>query len=1183
MSILRDIHSAIAKVKVDPAVDGCESLLDHSNLELEKSLQELEQRFNGRNLWAALLGTLRSGVAGIAMTGLVLVAIAAFLPIALRFLFSALDVGEKRSALQWAAAITLLMGMQVCFAVWRMWMERRVMIQIQQLMNRFLLRRLRDVDMNALRQEKKEPLAFVTSYAGQLTQSIYTVDFAIGIVMIAVLVTIMFTWYGVISLGALAAVVVMTFILQHLIGVIGNVYHTYLQADHRRVSLVKLILENIRSIRCQQLTAQVHVALDDVRKDQQNILQHRARWQILNRTLEDHFPTLTSLVLVGSVLFTKTAVYAAELFPLMVLLGVIVDTVSNNLANYRVLRNTMGPTREVEALCRQAQPLDQSTTHVPGHMRIWPMAELNRRLDIPAGSRIAVLGKTGSGKTRLLSQLAGEIRSMDSGGLTGEAFGNTIMVTRDQPLLDGLFGDIVTLWSPAIDEVRYQQALYASGWLNELAADQEGDARPLNGHQRNISEGQQQRLAIAQALYQEPDVLLLDDVFASMNPELADTVIQRVLQSRPGQSVLYTTSRVELAFHAEQLLLLDGDRYALLEVSRLHETNAVKQLHEILGQDFGQQVLNVLQTRTCTTTTTSKNEELKLTLLRHARKLTFAPTQRAPSLLAYDQSARQHITLRGLWHNTLGIFRPATVALLFIALLAITATNIWSTSLIAHIKDLLTISTGNTFILFLSTAILGISASILRYGLSFLSPIQTIDRLHHRMVTHLTSGQANEKHGTRLAGRLTQDFQALEMEIPNNVVSLAAAVTSALGTIGYLVAGAPIALVLLLPCALLLSHVYYANQNVVVNAAHMRASTRAPMLSLLGSALATVSFRRSHMVRNALECRFSFLADIQAAGSYWAALASVRVAFMIQGLGWLIFVAVLWSVLVSQSSHSVIATPSLLIFLALTFSRQLVGLVNHIQGGDILQTQFERLAEVLDQPILPRADERTEVKARPLQLIPPPLSTSPALKTRNLCFDTERGERVFDGFSLQIETGECVALVGPSGSGKSTLAQLFIGHLTPQEGQVLQFGIPSTRIADWKVSTVMLESRIPALEISVHRFLDPHGKINPEHLCKLLSNLGLSTFLEARFTDLSLGQQQIVNIARIIITVPHILILDEATSGLDTLDERRVFEVLQKQTFSITVLAILHRPDNLTLMNRIIEINSKMYISGGGI
>lgn len=1180
-NIFHDIRNAFENVRIGSVQSESQTFFDHSDLKLQDSLKDFEKRFNGRNLWIALLGSIRSDVVFIALIGALLVIVTAILPIILRWLFLALEVGDNSSAIEWGGIVTVLMGLKVCFTAFLAWAEQRSIIKIRQLMNRFLFRRLRDADMEDLHEQQKEPLAFITSYSGQLTQSIYIVDFVISTIMVIVLVAIMLSWYGIPSLLALLAVVLITLILQRLIVVIGHMYHSYLKVDHQRVNLVKLTLENLSSIRRQKLSRQILFVLDSIRQDQRKILYKRASWQIFNRTLEDHFASLTSLCLVGTTLLTNIAVSSSDLFSLLVLLGVIIDVVGNNLVNYRVLRNSLGPTREIEELCRCIKPLEQPKQEPTqdNHVKIFSIGKPEQSLYLPEGSRVAVLGRTGSGKSRLLAKLANEVQSNKSlvkTSLTGHVFGSTVMVNREFPLLDGLFGDVVTLWASPVDEALYDKALYASGWLGELAEDSLGDARPLSGQQKDISEGQQQRLALAQALYQRPDVLLLDDVFASINPNLADIITQRILQFHPNQSVIYTTSRIELARYAEHLLLLDGDHYLFVEVSRLKQADPdIRQkVQNILGENLTCQLLEILKTKG-----PEANQD-EQDLLKRARKLIFSSKHRAPGLMAYDQSTQQHITLNNLWKNTLSIFPPTAVFIIVLAILVTTIAGIASAVLIDEIGEgnFLRISKDLTLTFLGVAAILGIIASIFRYYFSFSIPIQSIDRLHRTMLSYLTRGDIDENHGNRMTGRLTQDFQALEMETPNGLANLAKVILGTIGTIAYIVWGVPLALLLLLPCALLLRHAYYANKSIIVSAARLRASTRGPVFGFLGAALATVSFRRSPAFRSAFEDRFSFLADIQAAGSYWASLSRISIMFWIQILGWLIFVSVLWAILISSVMHLSVNRPSLLVFLTLTFSQQLVSLVQSLQSADVLQTQFERLAQVLGQLNLPRAgisfnfphDELLTQKYHHI-----------ALEAQDVCFDTKLGQNIISDFSMKVTTGEHLALIGPSGSGKSTLANLLVGHLKPKSGLIKQFG--KTYSMSQLTNILILESRAPNLNITLHHFLDPQGSLSINQLNDILVTFGVTFSLDANLTDLSLGQQQTANIVRALIAKPVILILDEATSGLDSVDERRVFQALFNYNHSLTVLAILHRPDNLDLMDRIIDLKTQSYKKEKGL
>ncbi|MCB0338254.1 MAG: ABC transporter ATP-binding protein [Bdellovibrionales bacterium] len=202
---------------------------------------------------------------------------------------------------------------------------------------------------------------------------------------------------------------------------------------------------------------------------------------------------------------------------------------------------------------------------------------------------------------------------------------------------------------------------------------------------------------------------------------------------------------------------------------------------------------------------------------------------------------------------------------------------------------------------------------------------------------------------------------------------------------------------------------------------------------------------------------------------------------------------------------------------------------------------------------------------------------------------------VFKNFSLEIKSGEKIGLVGPSGAGKSTLVKLLLRQYDVESGEILIDGndirtmtLQSIREAIAIVpQSAMLFHRTIRDNISYGRLtatneeIENAAKLAEAHEFILELPQGYDTLVGERGIHLSGGQRQRVAIARAIIRNSPILILDEATSSLDSESEMYIQKALENLMIGRTVIAIAHRLSTLRSMDRLIVVNRGEIVEEG--
>ena len=218
------------------------------------------------------------------------------------------------------------------------------------------------------------------------------------------------------------------------------------------------------------------------------------------------------------------------------------------------------------------------------------------------------------------------------------------------------------------------------------------------------------------------------------------------------------------------------------------------------------------------------------------------------------------------------------------------------------------------------------------------------------------------------------------------------------------------------------------------------------------------------------------------------------------------------------------------------------------------------------------------------------------IEFRNVRFEYEPGQPVFTELNVIIEPGQRVGLVGFSGSGKSTFVSLILRNFEPQSGQIL---IDNTDISQVTQDSLHEQvSLIPQDPSLFHRSLKenigygrlPVDDLAIQHAAQLahaddfIQQMpeGYASLIGERGVKLSGGQRQRIAIARVMLKDAPILILDEATSSLDSVTEKTIQENLDRAMGCKTVIAIAHRLATIAHLDRILVFDNGRIVEDGG-
>ncbi|KAL3285857.1 hypothetical protein HHI36_000377 [Cryptolaemus montrouzieri] len=780
---------------------------------------------------------------------------------------------------------------------------------------------------------------------------------------------------------------------------------------------------------------------------------------------------------------------------------------------------------------------------------------------------LGVVGPVGSGKSSLLCTILGETH-ITSGQAT---IRGTISYASQEPwIFSGTIRENI-IFNQTFDKSRYFEVTRVCGLEKDLQLFPLADSTLVGERGSCLSGGQKARINLARAVYRDADIYLFDDPLspldANVSKYLVDECFNKFLVGKCRVLVTHHTKHLENCSH---IIALNS---GLVEFNGLSPEfrRSIEYNFEPIGNLHSDM----------------KNEEEPMEEESAGIKMTIqkpdSPIENAGAKMSPVSQSKKSYLIE-YFRRGCGITHALLAAVLFVICQIIDScfflfVGYWSHSMELN-KDQSEEVKSGSFIL--GGLILALGTFSLLKGIFYAQMATKISKtLHEQMLEKTIGGEMKFFYRTtsgQIISRFSKDLGVVDELLPRILLlttNYCIGLSARLLIVTYM---NPYTVALILICLFLIPFLVKRFQNTARNLGRLEASLMGPILTHISATIEGLTTIRSSEAENFMIRQFDARQDRLLSSWYMFCCVLNAFSLFIDLMSFVFISAVMISCFLMRD---VIGLNGGEIGLSIT---QAMGLAAFLQFGVVqyIETNNSIVAveRIIDYTEIPQEQNknRTQIQKNWPQF--------GGIIFENVVVKYEENASVIlKDLSFFIRPTEKIGIVGRTGAGKSSIiATLF--QMTLVTGSIKIDGIEiSTIPIETLRSSISIIPQDPVLFSGTLRYnLDPFDEFDDAQLYQVLREVdygkttsgiyNLHELIGNRGSNLSVGQKQLINLARAILRKNKILVLDEATSNIDTLTDRLIQATVRRMFADCTVLTIAHRLSTIMDSDRIMVLDA---------
>ncbi|OWF48638.1 multidrug resistance-associated protein 1-like isoform X2 [Mizuhopecten yessoensis] len=842
---------------------------------------------------------------------------------------------------------------------------------------------------------------------------------------------------------------------------------------------------------------------------------------------------------------------------------------------------------------------------------------------IPDGHLVAVVGQVGAGKSSLISSLLGDL-TRHQGNVTVK--GKVAYVPQEAWIQNATLMDNI-LFGKQLLAKKYKKVIEACGLGPDLEMLPGGDQIEIGEKGINISGGQKQRISLGRAVYSNSNVYLMDDPLSAVDAHVGKHIFTKVIGPKgllKNKTRILVTHGIQWLPMVDNILVMTNGRiseFGSYEDLISHDGPFAQFLKEFFLEDeeedaqvdpelraIKDKIFEQVEAVTSEGLTSDDQRSLPLNLRRASvsrrgsRLVKRKESVRKPPVDTKQQLIQQETAKVGgvkieVFKSYFGAAGWWSVAVILVLFAGFHTTSIYSNFWLTFWTEdrlLLNISLMDTleyrdrsYDYLLVYGLLGViqAVLVLIYGLMLaVRMVIAAGKLHEKMLYTIMRCPMAFFDTTpigRIINRFSSDVDIMDNNLPITCrISLNTFFLS-LSTVIVISVNTPLFLLIIIPVAVLYFIILKFYIPTSRQLKRLESMTRSPVYNHFSESVSGASVIRAYRAQDRFIKESMDRVDNNLVFYYGYFVSSRWLGVRLEFLGnFLILAATLFGVFTPGQSGAIVGLSISYALQATSVLNVLVVNISDLQSNTVSVERIKEYSEV-------QAEAEWYGKNPPHPEWP---------RQGEIIFQNYKTryrpdlDLVLKGITIHIHHGEKIGIVGRTGAGKSSLTLSLFRLIEGTEGNIIIDGV---RIADIGLHNLREKLTIlpqdPVLFSGTLRMnLDPFDKYKDDQLWNALQQAHLSEFVKTLpgllsyqcgegGHNFSVGQRQLVCLARTLLKKTNVLILDEATAAVDMQTDALIQETIHSEFHDCTVLSIAHR------LNTVLDYDKVLVLSNGDI